>query len=39
MPLTTEANKINPEPIRVLNEKHNAMGGIARLKNNGRTGD
>ena len=32
MPYTTDAKKISPEPMRVLNEKHIEMGGMARLK-------
>ena len=32
MPYITAAKKIIPDPMRVLMEKHSAMGGIARLK-------
>jgi len=32
MPYITAAKKIIPDPMRVLMEKHRAMGGIARLK-------
>ena len=32
MPYITAANKMNPDPIRVLMDKHSPMGGIARLK-------
>ena len=32
MPYITAAKKIIPDPMRVLMEKHRAMGGMARLK-------
>ena len=39
MPYITAANKINPDPTRVLKEKHRAMGGIARLKRENKSQD
>ena len=32
MPYTTAAKNMKPDPTSVLKEKHNEMGGIARLE-------
>ena len=39
MPYITAAKKIIPDPMRVLMEKHRAMGGIARLKKENKSQD
>ena len=39
MPYITAAKKIIPDPMRVLMEKHRAMGGIARLKRENKSQD